>query len=91
MLSRSWIVLLLMILGVSLLGAGCPTQSLPGDPTAGEATFNQKCIGCHPVASALSGHQNQIFRNMGRVNVAMAGVTLTAQEVADLKSYLVPP
>ncbi len=89
MVSGRWIALLLVLFGVSLVGAVCAIQPpLTGDPVAGEAIFNAKCVGCHTTATSLAGHQNLIVTNMGTVNSAMAGITLTAQEVADLKAFI---
>ncbi len=88
---------LLVICGsVALLAfmlAGCPTSTTPsntgvtGSATAGQAEFSQTCAACH-TASALVGFQNRITNNMGTISPAMAGITLTDQQVADLQAFI---
>jgi mono/diheme cytochrome c family protein len=76
-----------VVASLALFVCGCPMQQLTGDPVAGEAKSNATCAGCHTAAS-LAGHENLIRRNMGLVSPAMAGITLTDQEVADLKAFI---
>jgi hypothetical protein len=59
-----------------------------GDPVAGAALFAAQCIGCHPSAAALKPQASQITNNMGSIDPAMSSITLTDQQVADLKAYL---
>jgi mono/diheme cytochrome c family protein len=92
MTTRKWIISLSLLFAVATLGLGAiggcsPATGLTGDPVAGQTTFTAKCSGCH-TAPSLAGNENRIVRNMGTVSVAMAGVTLTDQEVADLKAYI---
>ncbi len=64
------------------------TVEAAGDAAAGQALFTQTCIGCHPSPAALKPAANQITNNMGSINPAMNGITLTDQQVADLQAYL---
>jgi mono/diheme cytochrome c family protein len=73
---------------LSLAGCPTPTPTPTGDATAGAALFAARCIGCHNPASTVATARNAITNNMGTVNAAMDGVTLTDQEVADLQAYL---
>ena len=58
-----------------------------GDATAGGALFATRCAVCHPAAQVASDLE-VVTNNMGTVNVAMTGITLTDQEVLDVKAYL---
>jgi len=60
----------------------------PGDPAAGQALYSQRCAGCHPSPAAIAGAASLITNDMGTISPAMTGITLTAQQVADLKAYL---
>ncbi len=71
---------------------GCPTPTpLPpgvtGDPVAGQADFDQMCAACHTPAS-LAGRQDVITNNLATVNIGKIGMTLTNQQVADLRAFL---
>ncbi len=78
---------------IGLVLAGCPTSGTPsntgvtGSATAGQADFSQTCSACH-AASSLVGFQGRITNNMGSINPAMSGITLTDQQVADLKAFI---
>jgi mono/diheme cytochrome c family protein len=69
---------------VQITVAAAPT----GDPAAGQALYNQQCIGCHPSAAALKPTANLITNNMGSLSPAMSSITLTNQQVLDLQAYL---
>jgi len=60
----------------------------PGDPAAGQALYSQRCAGCHPSPAAIAGAASRITNDMGTVDPDMTGITLTNQQVADLKAYL---
>jgi mono/diheme cytochrome c family protein len=91
MSSRRWVVMLSLLIalaGLCLGAVGCPvTPPVVGDAAAGETKFNSTCSGCH-TAAAIAPDRNLIRANMGTLNSAMSGITLTNQEVADLKAYL---
>ncbi len=79
-------------IGVLLvLTVGCPTTTTPntttGNAADGQAKFNSTCAGCH-TASTLAGVRDMITNNMGTINAAMSGITLTNQQVADLQAFL---
>ncbi len=58
-----------------------------GAAAAGETLFNSRCIGCHVAgAASIVEDRARITNDMGTVNAAMTGVTLTDQEVADLQA-----
>ena len=59
----------------------------PGDVAAGQATFNARCAQCHTAAS-LSNNANQITNNLGAINPVMFGITLTDEEVANLRAFV---
>ncbi len=65
-----------------------PDFLLLGSSDAGQAKFTSACAGCHTDASVPAAARDQITNDMGTVNSAMSGITLTDQEVADLKIYL---
>ena len=77
----------LTLAGLILCVCGCAPQPGNGDATAGQATFNQRCSGCH-AAPDLAGSENIITNDMVTVNVAMAGITLTDTEVANLRAFI---
>ena len=90
----TWAVLtctVMVVVGLSL-GSGCPGGTPPpvGDPAAGQALFAQRCASasCHPNPATLKSVANLIVNNLGTVNPVMTGITLTDQQVADLKAYL---
>jgi mono/diheme cytochrome c family protein len=71
---------------LALALAGCPQPAPTGDTAAGEALFNARCIGCHPNPADVSA--TAVVNDLGTINPAMTGVTLTDQEAADVKAYL---
>ncbi len=62
-------------------------SGLVGNATAGETDFNTMCAVCH-TAATLAGSADSIVTDMGTVNAAMSAITLTDQQVADLKAFL---
>lgn len=76
-----------------LLTGGCPTtdtqlpSDIVGDATAGQQEFSDRCANCH-TKSSVAGARNQISNNLGSLGFAMSGITLTDQEIADLRAYL---
>lgn len=82
-----------VVVGLALTMGGCPTPAsdpasgLTGDAAAGQTKFAQSCVQCHS-ASSLRGSTNRIVTNLGSVSGAMNGITLTAQQVADLRAYV---
>jgi hypothetical protein len=74
--------------GQTASGSAQVTVSAPitGNAANGLTIFNARCIGCHPVAATLQ--PNLVVNDLGTINAAMAGITLTDQEVADLKAFL---
>jgi len=79
------------LLGFSL--GGCPTDGaqLPtdivGDATAGQTTFTDTCARCH-TARSVASTRSRITNDMGTVAYSMRGITLTDQEIADLRAFL---
>jgi mono/diheme cytochrome c family protein len=67
-------------------GTGGGTSS--GNATAGQTLYTQSCVACHPSAATIAGFANLITTDMGTVSPAMTGLTLTAQQIADLQAYL---
>lgn len=81
---------------VAALAAICATgcspkeKPVPADNTAalaGQAKFNSICIRCHR-PSALASHAGRITNNMGTIASRMKDVTLTDEEIANLRAYL---
>ncbi len=81
---------------IFMIGAGCPTNQTGGggggtgtggDVAAGQAKFNSTCAGCHNAAN-LKGAVNLIQNNMGNVNPAMSGITLSNQDVLNLQAFI---
>ncbi len=68
---------------------GCPKPptGVTGDPNAGQTEFAQLCSACHTPAT-VSLARSRITNNMGSINAAMSGITLTDQQVVDLQAYL---
>jgi hypothetical protein len=81
----------LAVLGLmTLVGlAACQTTTpgLVGSATAGATDFTSLCSGCH-AAAALKPFAGNIVSNLGSLNPAMNGITLTAQQIADIQAYL---
>jgi mono/diheme cytochrome c family protein len=81
--------------------ASGPVQApLPAPSTgayeAGLAKYTASCSGCHSAgkvdttgtAGNLAGELDDLVSNLGRIDSAMNGMTLTAQEIIDLKAFL---
>jgi mono/diheme cytochrome c family protein len=80
----------LVVIGVLMFGSqvGCsPPPVTGGDSTAGQQDYSQLCTGCHTAAS-VRGNASRVTNNMGTVDSAMNGITLTDQQVADIQAYL---
>lgn len=66
------------------------------DPNAGRDLYNRRCAGCHSAggddtsgfAGDLAGTGNRLVPNLGSLDGAMSGLTLTDEEIADLAAYL---
>ena len=71
---------------VTLIGCTTPGTG-NGNVTAGETKFNATCATCHSAAS-LRGAASLVTNDLGTLTSAMAGITLTDQEVADVRAYL---
>ena len=94
---RSKIAILMLATAIAALASlgcvdttgltGTDTSGLTGSATNGQATFTQQCASCH-TASSLADAGGWITNNMGTVSGAMRGITLTDQQIADLRSYL---
>jgi mono/diheme cytochrome c family protein len=92
MMRPALIVTAAAVLSLAGLG-GCPVgaNTLPtgvtGTAAAGESTFMDRCAACHS-AAGLRSVSGRITNNMGNVAGAMRGITLSDQEVADLRAFL---
>ena len=78
------------------------TGGLTGDATRGQDIYNNgtnnatACATCHTLgtvdtqgfADDLKQHVDDIDNDLGSLNTAMTGMTLTDQEIADLKAYI---
>jgi mono/diheme cytochrome c family protein len=88
---RKGLLLLTVCAGMAaLILGGCPSPSTTGGGDAndpGQAEFAQLCGRCHTPASVAPA-RGRITTNMGTVSGAMSGITLTAQQIADLQAYL---
>ncbi len=88
-------LMLALVTGVvTLVLAGCPTSTgdtstseLTGAAADGEATFAASCARCHS-ASSLRNTGSLITTNLGNLSSSMRGITLTDQQVSDLRAYL---
>ena len=103
-MSRSKLVCSLTIIAVSiaLSGSSCPSGGgsggLTGNAAAGQTKYTNSCGGCHALgsfdtttaagANDLHGKSSSVVNNLGSINAAMTGITLTDQEVADLKAFI---
>jgi hypothetical protein len=77
-------------------GNGSSTPpSTSGDFAAGQAKFDAACSSCHAAGSYdttgknIAGDGNKLRQNLG--SLGMPGITLTNQEIADLKAFLNSP
>jgi mono/diheme cytochrome c family protein len=87
-LRKSFAVFSVVGLGlVSLAGCPQPTTMLTGDAAAGQTLFAQDCARCHSAAS-VAGGAALVTNNMGGINAAMNGITLTDQQVTEIKAFL---
>ena len=83
----------LAVLGVAAaavlaISSGCTTPTgTGGNVTAGETKFNASCATCHS-AGALRGAASLVTNDLGTLTPSMTGITLTDQEVTDVKAYL---
>jgi len=82
--------------------AGTPPPSPPpssgGNVEAGLAKYNAMCAGCHAAgqvdktsvgeAGDLAKDIDDIVSDLGRIDSAMKGLTLSAQDILDLKAFL---
>lgn len=72
---------------------GCPTDGamLPsdivGDVAVGETLFAESCAQCHS-ARGVASARSRITYDMGDISAAMNGITLTDQDIADLREFL---
>lgn len=92
-----------MLVGLPFLTlalGGCPQPTTGGDAggsdtggtvtadaNAGAEKFQATCQRCH-TATSIKSEASRITNNMATVSLAMSGITLTDQEVADLKAFL---
>lgn len=60
---------------------------ITGDAAAGQTLFNAECVSCH-TAAALAPVAGNIVNDLGTINPAMSGITLTDQQIADLQAFL---
>ncbi len=77
-----------------------PPDDNPSAPTGnaadGQAKYNESCASCHSLgtfdttggAGDLKSVPNRIVNNLGGLDSSMAGITLTNQQIADLKSFI---
>jgi Ca2+-binding RTX toxin-like protein len=69
--------------------------STSGDLAAGQAKFDADCSGCHAAGKYdtsginIAGDGNKLKSNLA--SLGMPGITLTSQEIADLKAFLNSP
>ena len=77
-------------------GNGSSTPpSTAGDFAAGQAKFDADCSGCHAAGSYdtsginIAGDGNDLKSDLS--SLGMPGITLTSQEIADLKAFLNSP
>ena len=94
MLRKSWCATAIVIVsaGAMFLSlGGCPAESLPtgltGAALAGENTFIGRCQSCHAV-SDMRGASLAVVNNMGNVANEMRDITLTNDEVANIKAFI---
>jgi len=68
-----------------------------GSPAAGQAFYDSNCSFCHAAsphdtvaefANDLAGKGSLVISNLGSIDAAMTGITLTSQEIADLMAFL---
>lgn len=66
-----------------------------GDATAGQAKYNADCASCHSLgtfdpsgfAGDLKNTGDDLVADLGSLDALMAGLTLSAQEIADLNAF----
>lgn len=90
-----------ILCGLGLTLGGCPTtdngntndngnENTNGSAASverGRQKFDASCSACHP-ASYVKTYRDHITTDLGTLGSSMRGITLTEQEVADLKEYL---
>ena len=72
------------------------SSTTTGEATAGQTVYTQRCASCHSLGSFdssgsagnLRGRSSQVVTNLGSISFSMTGITLTSQEVADLKAFI---
>ncbi|MCB9857420.1 MAG: cytochrome c [Phycisphaerales bacterium] len=87
---RTATLVIALVAALSIVGCGTMTNVVPTDNAAalaGETTFANDCARCHS-ASSLKGSAGQIINDLGSLDSAMNGITLTDEEVTNLKAYL---
>ncbi len=89
------LVAMLAVVAIGLWGCPVPTP-VTGNAANGQTDDNTLCAGCHRLgtfdttgtAPDLSGKASLIVTNLGSISSAMSSITLTAQQVADLKAFV---
>ncbi len=81
------VISLMALVLVSVVGCPAPTPVVTGDAAAGQTLFAAECVRCHSAAS-VAGGAALVTTNLGSINPAMNGITLTTQQVADVKAFL---
>jgi mono/diheme cytochrome c family protein len=88
MQTRRWLAALVVAVASTVVTlTGCTPPVGGGDATAGQTKFNASCVNCHSAAS-LRGTASFVTNDLGTLTPAMTGITLTDQEVADVRAYL---
>ncbi|HVP11434.1 MAG TPA: hypothetical protein VMV94_09645 [Phycisphaerae bacterium] len=82
--SSALILLAVAACGICLFGTA---PAVTGDPTVGAAIFDAVCSRCHSV-QFIKPFADLLTNNMGDLNPAMKGITLTDQDIADLRAFL---
>ena len=78
---------LIAALGLSL-GNGCPPSVVVvADVANGQRLYNDACSVCHSI-SFLKEHADNIISDLPSIDPHMNGLTLTAQQIVDLKAFL---
>lgn len=73
-----------------LAGSGCPTESQ--SVNRGRTIVDERCTGCHRTpgfpAALTAADADLVVNNLESISPAMFGITLTDQDVADVKAFL---
>ncbi len=72
--------------------AGCSPQAAAIDPSntaalAGQDVYNNSCASCHSVAF-IQNHENSLVTNLGSLDSRMSSITLTEEQLTNLKAFL---